>query len=121
MSIPINHKIIYVPLTNDTVYPVFIPVVLNDVDTLKSSGKLSKKDYYNTIEINKNCGFPIAPILAALAPIVIPGIIKGVNKLIKGSGNETEYIEDETEGGYIPTNPNIKTLKQLQALYNKYD
>lgn len=117
MSIPINHKIIYVPLTTDTIYPVFIPVVLNDVDTLKSSGKLSKKDYYNTIEINKNCGFPIAPILAALAPIVIPGIIKGVNKLIKGSGSEVE----DTEGGYIPTNPNIKTLKQLQALYDKYD
>lgn len=116
MSIPINHKIIYVPLTNDTVYPVFIPVVLNDVDTLKSSGKLSKKDYYNTIEINKNCGFPIAPILAALAPIVIPGIIKGVKKIIKGSGSEAE-----DEGGYIPTNPNIKTLKQLQALYDKYD
>lgn len=24
-------------------------------------------------------------------------------------------------GGYIPTNPNIKTLKDLQALYEKYD
>lgn len=25
------------------------------------------------------------------------------------------------EGGYIPTNPNIKNLKDLQALYDKYD
>lgn len=25
------------------------------------------------------------------------------------------------EGGYIPTNPNIKNLKDLQALYDKYE
>ncbi len=31
--------------------------------------------------------------------------------------NENEYYK----GGYIPTNPNIKNLKDLQALYDKYD
>lgn len=31
--------------------------------------------------------------------------------------NENEYYK----GGYIPTNPNIKNLKDLQALYNKYE
>lgn len=123
----LNYKVIYVPLNSNLMYPIYIPVVVNDEDVLKSSGKLSKKDYYDTINLNKNCGFPIAPILAALAPIVIPAAVKGAKFLInkiKSSGESEGRLNlghgDEL-GGYIPTNPNIKTLKQLQALYDKYD
>lgn len=38
--------------------------------------------------------------------------------------NENEYYRGGRSGnfgGYIPTNPNIKNLKDLQALYNKYE
>lgn len=42
--------------------------------------------------------------------------------------NENEYykggyhrVAPFNVGGYIPTNPNIKNLKDLQALYDKYD
>lgn len=38
--------------------------------------------------------------------------------------NENEYYKGgyiPPVGGYIPTNPNIKNLKDLQALYNKYE
>lgn len=116
----VNHKVIYVPVSNNKnlLYPIYVPVVVDDTQTLLSSGKLSENDYMNTLDINEKCGFPIATLLAALAPVVIPGIIKGTSKLIhkiRSSGPTDEL------SGYIPTNPNIRTLKQLQQLYNKYD
>lgn len=113
----LNYKVVYVPLDTNLKYPIYIPVVVNDTDILKSSGRLSKRDYDETIKLNNKCGFPIASILAALAPIVIPAAIKGTKALIhkiRGSGF------DELSG-YIPTNPNIKTLKNLQLLYDKYE
>lgn len=135
----VNHKVVYVPVSNDKnlLYPIYVPVVVEDPNVLLSSGKLSEGDYLKTIKLNEKCGFPIAPLLAALAPIVIPGLIKGTSKLIskiRGKGEichmtgQNTYnpiykrsgLNDEVSG-YIPTNPNIKTLKQLQELYNKYD
>jgi hypothetical protein len=120
----INYKVIYVPVSNNKnlLYPIYVPVVVNDVDTLLSSGKLSENDYYQTLKINDKCGFPIAPLLAALAPMVIPGLIKGAKKLFnrnKSNGNLIPY--NIKTSGYIPTNPNIKSLKQLQNLYDKYN
>lgn len=128
----INHKVVYVPLTKDLLYPVYVPVVIDDEDILRSSGRLSRRDYDNTISLNNKAGFPIAPLLAALAPVVIPGVIKGIKKLINksnGVSEELNYKSVNSNGisgqssisGYIPTNPNIKTLKQLQELYDKYD
>ena len=123
----VNNKVIYVPVSNNKnlLYPIYVPVVVNDSETLLSSGKLSESDYLKTIDINEQCGFPIAPLLAALAPIVIPGIIKGTSKLInkiRGKGDYDNICRMVGEkSGYIPTNPNIKTLKQLQTLYDKYD
>lgn len=122
----INHKVVYVPLTKDLVYPVYVPVVVDDEDILRSSGRLSRRDYDNTISLNNKAGFPIAPLLAALAPVVIPGVIKGIKKLINKSNGVNEESLNSVSGqssisGYIPTNPNIKTLKQLQELYDKYD
>jgi len=122
----VNHKVIYVPVSNNKnlLYPIYVPVVVDDSETLLSSGKLSESDYLKTIDINEQCGFPIAPLLAALAPIVIPGIIKGTSKLInriKGKGEICHMVGENNMSGYIPTNPNIKTLKQLQNLYDKYD
>lgn len=114
----INHKVVYVPLTKDLVYPVYVPVVVDDEDILRSSGRLSRRDYDNTISLNNKAGFPIAPLLAALAPVVIPGVIKGIKKLI----NKSNGVSGQSSiSGYIPTNPNIKTLKQLQEVYDKYD
>ena len=125
----VNHKVIYVPVSNNKnlLYPIYVPVVVDDSETLLSSGKLSESDYLKTIDINEQCGFPIAPLLAALAPIVIPGIIKGTSKLINKIRGKGEYdnichmVGNNGMSGYIPTNPNIKTLKQLQNLYDKYD
>lgn len=120
----VNHKVVYVPLTKDfqgdeLIYPIYIPVVVNQPDVLMASGSLSESDYEDTKEIlhvDQEGGFPLAPIIAALAPIVIPGAIKAVKNIVgkmKGKG------EDE-ECGYIPTNPNIRNLRQLQQLYENY-
>lgn len=115
----LNYKVVYVPLNTDNIYPIYVPVVLNDENVLRSSGRLSENDYNETIKLNNKCGFPIAAILTALAPIVIPGLIKGtqaIMKKIRGSGEDTTILN----AGYIPTNPNIKTLKSLQNLYDRY-
>lgn len=114
----LNYRVVYVPLSTDTIYPIYIPVVVNDEQVLRASGRLSQNDYKRTLSINRKCGFPIAAVLSALAPIVIPAVIKGTKRLInkiKSSGEANEM------SGYIPTNPNIKTLKSLQNLYDKYD
>lgn len=123
----VNHKVIYVPVSNDKnlLYPIYVPIVVEDRNILLSSGKLSEGDYLKTIELNEKCGFPIAPLLAALAPIVIPGLIKGTSKLINKIRGKGEYDNIchmvGNKSGYIPTNPNIKSLKQLQELYDKYE
>ena len=118
-SLDLNYKVVYVPLNKDLIYPVYIPIVVNDEDIFLSSGRLSQKDYQRTLKLNESCGFPIAPIIAALAPVAIPALIKLGKKYFKKSSNGA-LIPMSNNGGYIPTNPNIKTLKDLQNLYNKY-
>ena len=118
-SSDLNYKVVYVPLNKDLIYPVYVPIVVNDEDIFLSSGRLSQNDYQRTLKLNESCGFPIAPIIAALAPVVIPGLIKLGKKMFKKSSNGA-LIPMGNRGGYIPTNPNIKTLKDLQNLYDKY-
>lgn len=145
----VNHKILYVPLTKDTIYPVYVPIVLDNPEVLQSSGGLSEEDYNETIKLNESCGFPIAPLLAALAPVLIPAAVRIGKKIfgkggvpdsgltyqhIKGVPNPnargrvvySEYSKyphrrNNLIAGYIPTNPNIRNLKQLQSLYNHYN
>ena len=128
-SLDLNYKVVYVPLNKDLIYPVYIPIVVNDEDIFLSSGKLSERDYNETIKLNQACGFPILPLLSVLAPTVIPGLIKLGKKYFKKSNGGTlieyddNYEEQEfnnNKSGYIPTNPNIKTLKDLQKLYDDY-
>lgn len=148
----VNHKILYVPLTKDTIYPVYVPIVLDNPEVLQSSGGLSEEDYNETIKLNESCGFPIAPLLAALAPVLIPAAVR-IGKKIFGKGVPEEqfnrdltyqhikgvpnpnargrvvyseyskypYRRNNLIAGYIPTNPNIRNLKQLQSLYNHYN
>lgn len=150
----VNHKILYVPLTKDTIYPVYVPIVLDNPEVLQSSGGLSEEDYNETIKLNESCGFPIAPLLAALAPVLIPAAVR-IGKKIFGKGGVPEerlnrdyltyqhikgvpnpnargrvvyseyskypYRQNNLIAGYIPTNPNIRNLKQLQSLYNHYN
>ena len=143
-------EVVYVPLPgkNNCIYPVYIPIVVREPDVYRATGRLSLGDYNSTV--NNLGGNPaLIPLLAALAPL-IPSAISGIKKLFSknnstpkyrnvsphgpynsygtyGKGpysqrgyhglNENEYYR----GGYIPTNPNIKNLKDLQALYNKYE
>ena len=145
----VNHKILYVPLTKDTIYPVYVPIVLDNPEVLQSSGGLSEEDYNETIKLNESCGFPIAPLLAALAPVLIPAAVR-IGKKIFGKGvpedsgltyqhikgvpnpnargrvvyseySKYPYRRNNLIAGYIPTNPNIRNLKQLQSLYNHYN
>jgi hypothetical protein len=135
-SLDLNYKVVYVPLNKDLIYPVYIPIVVNDEDIFLSSGKLSERDYTETIKLNQACGFPILPLISVLAPTVIPGLIKLGKKYFKKSNGGTlieydvhradlndnyeENNEFNNKSGYIPTNPNIKTLKDLQKLYDDY-
>lgn len=140
-------EVVYVPLPgkNNCIYPVYIPIVVREPEVYRATGRLSLGDYNSTV--NNLGGNPaLIPLLAALAPL-IPSAISGIKKLFGknnstpkyrnvnpynsygpyGKGpysqrgyhglNENEYYK----GGYIPTNPNIKNLKDLQALYNKYE
>lgn len=207
MKMSVNHRIEYVPLTKDLngnqlLYPIYIPINVDEPDVLMATGRLSKHDYKRTLKMLhakpfmvsagnkvevKQAGFPIAPIIAALAPIVIPAAVKtfkSIFKKNKSAGEDVDvdnvdvntdvdtdveeysneeipedntdvdveetYVEDtnptditsedeivETidnslnsdvqesssgrrRAGYIPTNPNIRSLKQLQTLYNKH-
>lgn len=108
-----NRNVIYVPIPGNTgyKYPIYVPVIVNEPHVYKATGRLSAGDYSSTV---KNlAGFPaLIPLLAALAPLV-PIAIKGAKKLF---GHKSQGV-----AGYIPTNPNIKTLKDIQELYNKYD
>lgn len=135
----VNHKIVYVPIGKDTrgvdlLYPLYVPIVVDHPDVVYSTGKLSEEDYnetlklYNLDEVEEEGsgeigGFPLAPLIAALAPIAIPPLVKAAKKIFgrnKSSGTELSGATDPYNAGYIPTNPNIRNLKQLQALYEKY-
>lgn len=201
----VNHRIEYVPLTKDLngnqlLYPIYIPINVDEPEVLMATGRLSKHDYKRTLKLLhakpfmvsagnkvevKQAGFPIAPIIAALAPIVIPAAVKTFKSIFKKNksagdndvdvdtdvdteveeipseevssdidtnveesniddANTTDIDEDTNEivetidnslnsdvqsepvssgrrrAGYIPTNPNIRSLKQLQTLYNKH-
>lgn len=204
MKMSVNHRIEYVPLTKDLngnqlLYPIYIPINVDEPDVLMATGRLSKHDYKRTLKMLhakpfmvsagnkvevKQAGFPIAPIIAALAPIVIPAAVKTFKSIFKknksagdndvdvntdvdtdtfvDSDNDVanvdtddNYVDEESEivdnnveelpedsneivetidnslnsdvkesagrrAGYIPTNPNIRSLKQLQTLYNKH-
>ena len=158
----VNHRIEYVPLTkdlngNNLLYPIYIPINVDEPEVFAATGRLSKHDYKRTLKILhskpmlisagndvevQEAGFPFAPLIAALAPIVIPGAINAVKSLFKkkskgrlnlGRGDDEEESDEEIEkitseeedssekqSGYIPTNPNIKTLKQLQKIYSSH-
>lgn len=217
----VNHRIEYVPLTKDLngnqlLYPIYIPINVDEPEVLMATGRLSKHDYKRTLKMLhakpfmvsagnkvevKQAGFPIAPIIAALAPIVIPAAVKTFKSIFKKNksagedvnvdtdiaddtyvdtdvdehSSEVELPEDDISNdtyvdedipiedtnepiedrlnepiedrlneivetidnslnsdvqseassgrrraGYIPTNPNIRSLKQLQTLYNKH-
>lgn len=159
----VNHRIEYVPLTkdlngNNLLYPIYIPINVDEPEIFAATGRLSKHDYKRTLKILhskpmlisagnnvevQEAGFPFAPLIAALAPIVIPGAINAVKSLFKkkskgrlnlGRGEDEEESDEEVEeitseeeeessdkqSGYIPTNPNIKTLKQLQKIYSSH-
>lgn len=137
----VNHNIIYVPLTKDLngnhlIYPIYVPINVDEPEEFIATGKLSKHDYKKTLKLlhsrpvfkmdAKGCGsveeagFPFAPLIAALAPIVIPGAIKaaknvinriknrnqstngsradnGKGRLYMGRGEDEEEIEKESE------------------------
>lgn len=111
-----NKKVVYVSIPGNTgyKYPVYVPIIVEEPEVYKATGRLSEGDYKKTTD--NLAGFPaIIPILRALAPFV-PYAIQGVSKLINKIGSNKS-----SQGGYIPTNPNIKTLKDIQGLYDKYD
>lgn len=152
----VGHKIIYIPIGKDArgidlLSPIYLPIVVDDPQTVYSTGSLSEKDFISTLKLynlrpadlesaggNEVGGFPLAPIIAALAPIAIPPLITAAKKLFgkkatqqssngmyehssENSDQDIEISSDEEQSGYIPTNPNIKNLKQLQILYDKYN
>lgn len=112
----VNHNIIYVPLTKDLngnhlIYPIYVPINVDEPEEFIATGKLSKHDYKKTLKLlhsrpvfkmdAKGCGsveeagFPFAPLIAALAPIVIPGAIKAaknvINKIKNRANNGKGY------------------------------
>lgn len=138
-------EVVYVPIPgkNNCMYPIYIPITFREPEVYRATGRLSLGDYNSTV--NNLGGNPaLIPLIAALAPL-IPGVISGVKKLFNRNDNKQKYRNvssygnplgqgpysqrgyhglNENEyykGGYIPTNPNIKNLKDLQALYDKYD
>lgn len=137
-------EVVYVPLPgkNNCMYPIYIPIVVREPEVYRATGRLSLGDYNSTV--NNLGGNPaLIPLIAALAPL-IPSAITGIKKLFSKSDNKPKYrnttsyvqysrgpysqrgyhgLDENTyyKGGYIPTNPNIKNLKDLQALYDKYD
>lgn len=139
-----------VPGNNNCIYPSYIPIVMKEPEVYRSTGKLSLGDYQSTVD-NLGGNPALIPLIAALAPLIpaaISGVKKLFNKSDNkpkyrnvnpyGRGpysqrgyhglNENTYykggyprVAPFNVGGYIPTNPNIKNLKDLQALYDKYD
>lgn len=197
----VNHRIEYIPLTKDLngnhlIYPIYIPINIDEPEIFAATGKLSPHDYKRTLKLLhsrpmfkvdakgagqvEEAGFPFAPLIAALAPIVIPGVIKAAKnifgskadpmgkkskgRLYMGRGSadadeasetdnstdndvdkalasetevsvtdnsdiantvfetdsDTEVESTNVKSGYIPTNPNINSIKKLQSLYDTY-
>lgn len=122
-----NAEVVYVPIKGNSkcIYPVYIPIIIKDKETYRASGSLSSEDYEDTK--NNLAGFPaLLPIISALAPLAITGLTK-LGKHIFKDRKARGYIIPNTNfngvrrtAGYIPTNPNIKTLKELQSLYDRY-
>lgn len=107
---------------------VNIPIVVEEPNVLAATGRLSKNDYHKTIMMNMRSagsnevgGFPaLLPLLATLAPL-IPVAIRGAKNLIhkiRGKGLPEAGAYAPAVAGYIPTNPNIKSLHDLQRLYD---
>ena len=83
------------------IYPIYIPINIDEPEIFAATGKLSPHDYKRTLKLlhsrpmfrvdEKGCGsveeagFPFAPLIAALAPIVIPGAIKAVKSIFNKS------------------------------------
>lgn len=125
-----NHsKVVYVPIKGNSkcIYPVYIPIVLNDKETYMASGSLSESDYEETTE--NLAGFPaLLPLITALAPLAITGITKLGKHIFKNRNARGQLLVHNVgpggvrkTAGYIPTNPNIQTLKDLQKLYDNYN
>lgn len=140
-----------IPGKNNCMYPMYIPIVVREPEVYKATGRLSVNDYNSTVDnLGGNPALiPLITALAPLIPAAIKGITKlfshndnkpkyrnviPLGKNPYGQGpysqrgyhglNENEYYRggmNENFGGYIPTNPNIKNLKDLQALYDKYE
>lgn len=123
-----NSEVVYVPIKGNSkcIYPVYIPIIVRDKETYRASGSLSNEDYEDTK--NNLAGFPaLLPIITALAPLAIQGLTKLGQHIFKNR-NARGYIIPTTNqngvrrtAGYIPTNPNIKNLKELQKLYDEYN
>lgn len=122
-----NSEVVYVPIKGNSkcIYPVYIPIILRDKETYRASGSLSNEDYEDTK--SNLAGFPaLIPIISALAPLAIQGLTK-LGKYIFKDRNARGYVIPNYEtgirrtAGYIPTNPNIKNLKELQKLYDEYN
>lgn len=123
-----NSEVVYVPIKGNSkcIYPVYIPIIVRDKETYRASGSLSNEDYEDTK--NNLAGFPaLIPIISALAPLAIQGLTKLGQHIFKNR-NARGYIVPTTNqngvrktAGYIPTNPNIKNLKELQKLYDEYN
>ena len=98
----VNHRIEYIPLTRDLngnhlIYPIYIPVNIDEPEVFAATGRLSPHDYKRTLKLLhsrpmfkvdakgagkvEEAGFPFAPLIAALAPIVIPGVIKAAKNI----------------------------------------
>lgn len=123
-----NSEVVYVPIKGNSkcIYPVYIPIIVRDKETYRASGSLSNEDYEDTK--NNLAGFPaLIPIISALAPLAIQGLTKLGQHIFKNRKSRG-YIVPMTDqngvrrtAGYIPTNPNIKNLKELQKLYDEYN
>lgn len=139
------------PGKNNCMYPVYIPISMREPEVYRSTGKLSLGDYQSTVDnLGGNPALiPLIAALAPLIPAAISGVKKLFNKNnstpkyrnVNSYGKYSKWINNKTlgqgpysqrgyhgfdentyyRGGYIPTNPNIKNLKDLQALYDKYD
>lgn len=139
-----------IPGRNNCMYPIYIPITFREPEVYRATGRLSLGDYNSTVD-NLGGNPALIPLIAALAPLipgVISGVKKLFNRnsdkpkyrnvTYQGQGpysqrgyhglDENKYyrggyprVAPFNVGGYIPTNPNIKNLKDLQALYDKYD
>lgn len=119
----VNHQVVYIPFDtdasgNELIYPTYVPIVVDEPEVLMATGTLSENDYNATREIlhADEAGFPFAPLIAALAPLAIQFGTKLISNMV--NKKKSQNASGTELAGYIPTNPNIRNLKDLQALYN---